>query len=329
MQNPLISIVIPTYNRAELLRGALQSLVCQKTEGKFAFEIIVVDNASTDATIAVFEETVNNSPDVIIRYIYEKTPTHPDALNRGVKESSGEWIAFFDDDELAEPEWLLELFNAALETGARIIGGPVHLDLRQEELAKLSSICRIVLREIRPYSDLHRYVGIELPGSGNALIAREVFNAVGMFDNSMVTGSCDRDFVTRARLAGFDMWYTPKAVVRHHISKKRLLPEFFRWEQLKGGTQSAYYDFKYRGTGKMLFYCIARISKSLIINLPLIFIGWIRRDHRTVLGRKCLLWRAEGYTRKTLSLIAPGLFPQDRFFTTIEIRRGRTDGINS
>lgn len=57
-----ISVNVCTYNRAEMLRGALESLICQKTDGKFSYEIVVVDNASTDTTKAVVEEVATKSP---------------------------------------------------------------------------------------------------------------------------------------------------------------------------------------------------------------------------------------------------------------------------
>ena len=55
MEMPLISVIIPTYNREEMLRDALESLLCQETGGEFSYEIVVVDNASTDDSVAIVE----------------------------------------------------------------------------------------------------------------------------------------------------------------------------------------------------------------------------------------------------------------------------------
>lgn len=319
MEKPLISIVIPTYNRSEMLRGALQSLICQENDGKFSYEIVVVDNASTDATKTIFDEFVMSRPDITLRYVYEETKGHPHALSKAVKESRGKWIAFFDDDQLAEPDWLRQLYNTALQTGAPIVGGQVHLDLPREELSRLGSICRRELRENKFYKDVHRYEGKDLPGSGNVLVARTVFDSIGLFDSLFLTWASDSDFFLRARAAGFDMWYTPKAVIRHRIPLSRLKPENWRLNALMNGETLAYLSYKHKGGNKMLLLGILRIGQALFINLPLLFYGWIRRNQGEVLGRKCLLWRAEGYILRMFSLLVPNLFPQHRFFALLDL----------
>src|SRR5690606_23720393 len=113
--------------------------------------------------------------------------------NRGVAEARGQWLAFFDDDQFAEPDWLLELFNAAHTTGAGVVGGRVALDLPPEQLKRLGPVGRGALREVSYYDRLHPYEGKALPGAGNALVARKVFEAVGNFDESMINGGSDSD----------------------------------------------------------------------------------------------------------------------------------------
>ena len=126
-----ISVSVCTYNRAEILHGALESLICQETDGKFSYEIIVVDNASTDDTKAVVEQIIKTSP-MPIRYILEEDKGVAQARNRGVKESQGTWIAFFDDDQLAERDWLKNLLDIALQMGADCVGGTILIYFQQE-----------------------------------------------------------------------------------------------------------------------------------------------------------------------------------------------------
>ena len=331
MQDTMVSIIIPSYNRCDMLRGALESLVCQGTDGRFSFEIIVVDNGSTDNTREVFDEIARHHPSVPFRYVYEPAPSHPDALNRGVREARGKWMAFIDDDELAEKDWLLELVQTAGRRSAKVVGGPFCLNLRdltEGELCSLGPVARKVLRDYKPYAVEQRFEGSNLPGSGNVMIAKEVFEAVGYFDNSIVTGMCDRDFDARAQAAGFDIWYNPKALVWHRVSKNRLSPRYFKWEQLKGGAQAARHDFKFGGRWKAIFFCCAKIAKTLLVNFPGLAYGVVAGNQRLVLDRKLSIWRMEGYARRTLSLIAPGIFAQRSFLSSIEIRKGRTDGIN-
>jgi len=187
MNNITVSIVVPTYNRADWLGGALDSLVGQQTGGKLSYEIVVVDNASRDATKDVVQRAAEAS-EVPIRYFYEETPGDAPARNRAVQESRGDWLAFFDDDQFAEPDWVMKLHEAALQTGAAIVGGPVHLDVSEEQLKELSLPCRELLRETRLYEEIHPYVGRQLPGTGNSMVERAVFDAVGPFDTTMPNG---------------------------------------------------------------------------------------------------------------------------------------------
>ncbi|MCH8829851.1 MAG: glycosyltransferase family 2 protein, partial [Planctomycetes bacterium] len=114
MTNPEISVVVCTYNRAAMLRDAITSLVALKTNGLFRYDILVVDNASTDTTADVVAEISENA-DVIVRRVLEEKQGVVPARNRGVAEANGTWIAFFDDAQLADDAWLLRLWETAHE----------------------------------------------------------------------------------------------------------------------------------------------------------------------------------------------------------------------
>jgi len=326
MESPLISVIMPTYNRADMLRGALESLMRQEAGGAFSYEIIVVDNASTDGTKAVVHQVAAESP-VPVRYYHQDVPGDAPTRNCGVTHARGEWLAFVDDDELAAPDWLRQLFRAAQETGAPIIGGAVHLDLPQEVLNRLSRFVRTTsLREIDYYPNIHPYTGKRLPGTGNALVARKVIESVGAFDASKVCGESDSDFFLRVKTAGMALYYTPHAIVRHRVAPNRLTTEYFRWDAQQGCNAFAGLDFKYKGRRWLIVRCVARIAHALLVVVPKLVWGWLRRDPREVLGQKVRLWRTEGYARGTLAILAPAWFPQERYFANLEFRRGRIVG---
>ena len=143
---PLISVIVCSYNREETLREALRSLVNQETKGEFIFEILVVDDASTDNTKNVVKD-IDSSSCIPIKYVLEKGRGIPYARNRGIREVQAEWIAFFDDDQLAEPDWLWWLFKTASETGGHIIGGVRRLKLMQDQELRLGPMSREILGE--------------------------------------------------------------------------------------------------------------------------------------------------------------------------------------
>src|SRR5205809_1380614 len=115
---PDISIVVCTQNRAEMLRGALASLYDLDADG-FSYEIVVIDNGSTDATPEVIAaaEAESRNP---LRRIYEPEKGIVSARNRGIREARGRWIAFFDDDQIANSKWLAELYRGANAKHCRV-----------------------------------------------------------------------------------------------------------------------------------------------------------------------------------------------------------------
>jgi glucosyl-dolichyl phosphate glucuronosyltransferase len=319
----IISVIVPTYNRALWLKDALYSLIAQQTGEMFDVEIIVIDNCSADDTKEIVEEIIHTTT-LSISYLFEPEKGDSSARNCGLKRARGDWIAFFDDDQIAEPDWLLELWRAAKMLDACIVGGSVKVDLSEEKLEELGPFIRPILRETNHYSTFHPYTGNRLPGTCNSMVARNVFCQVGLFNTSKHTGS-DFDFFLRARSQGFSLWYTPHALIHHRIPDARLTTAYFRWESLSGSSMdTAHFDLIYKGMPAVIFLCCARVLKALVIHLPLIFFAVLTGDAAKAVSHKTRLWRAEGYTRRTLADLFPNLFAQKQFFDSLEFRKGRT-----
>ncbi|MEO8494729.1 MAG: glycosyltransferase [Planctomycetota bacterium] len=320
---PTISVIMPTFNRAGWLADALASLSRQQTGDRFAMEIVVCDNASTDATADVVAAAAKSSP-IPIRYCCQSKPGDAPTRNRALREAVGEWLAFFDDDQIAPENWLSELYAAVDKTSGSIIGGAVQLDLTAEQRDEFGSYLRVALRETELYPRLQPYLRQALPGTGNALVSRSVFEAIGNFDESFVGGGSDHDFFARARAAGFALWYAPQAVIRHRVEPRRLSTAHLRRDSLSGGAGYAeQVDFKRRGLSWTLGCGLARIAQALLVHAPSMLAARLRRDRGQVLGHRIRLWRTEGYLRRCLALAAPRLFPQQDFFDTLSYGHGR------
>lgn len=116
----MISVVVCTFNRADVLRIALESL-CQQTLDKTEYEVIVVDNNSTDETPQVVREFEYHGN---VRYVLEKTQGLSPARNRGWQEANGEYVGYTDDDCRLPEQWLDVAHRIVTERTPHAFGGP-------------------------------------------------------------------------------------------------------------------------------------------------------------------------------------------------------------
>lgn len=309
MNSIQVSIVICTYNRAELLRQALVSL--QDLRADVDFEIVVVDNQSTDDTQEVIA-AVSERSGVAIRSFIESNRGISFARNRGIKEARGEWIASIDDDEVADPDWLMNLLTTALSKDVRCVGGRVELQLAQDRIAAMSPVCRVLLGESAGKSLQQRYSRRLTPGAGNLLIHRSVFDEIGLYDEDLHEGGEDTDLYRRMRRAGIEAWYTPDAVIRHYLPDYRLSDQYLFWCAERNGWHVAKREHRERGTLLFPVVLTARVGQLLVSFLPRYLLARALNRPDESLGARCLLTRSKGYIMCGLSLTVPRLFPESR-----------------
>ena len=96
-----ITVILCTYNRCEELAGALQSIALSQVASSVTWEVLVVDNNSTDQTRSIVENFCRQYPGHF-RYLFEAQPGKSYALNAGIANASGEVLAFVDDDVTVE-----------------------------------------------------------------------------------------------------------------------------------------------------------------------------------------------------------------------------------
>lgn len=318
---PDVTVVVCTYNRADLLRDALASLFELETGGRLRYELLVVDNASTDGTPAVVAEAERTAP-VPCRGVRECVQGVAAARNRGVREASAPWIAFFDDDQIADPRWLAELMAFAAGKKALCVGGANQLLFASDAPPGLAPVCRWMLGETMGGEEPCRAVGRLAPGAGNLLIHKSVFDRVGLFDGSLKTAGEDGELFRRVEAAGIEAWYTPRAVMHHIVPSYRTRPDYLRWKSLGCGRLRAERDFE-RGAARVMALTTARLGHAALVAVPrsLWFRAWGKRGR--ALGDSCIAWRAWGYFRTALRLLAPRVFPQREFMERLEHRSER------
>ena len=322
-QHPTISVIVCTYDRCKLLGLALDSLATQTTSDLFTYEVIVVDDASADDTCAVVMRC-SDSSSISIRYIRADGHGISAARNIGIKNSSSEWVAFFDDDQLADSHWLLSLFRAAKETRSWCVGGRRLLRFMEKPEFDFDRTCRTTLGEIDYGPERMICSAKNSPAAGNLLLKRALFESIGTFDESVTNGGEETDLFIRVRRAGMDPLYVPDAIAYHLIPAYRTKDEYFRWASLRYGDSFANRDYMERGAVKLMLTCVARIAQVLILKSPSYVIDIITNAPQHGLGCKCYFWRTRAYLSKSISLIAPRIFRNESLTSTVQFRKERS-----
>lgn len=319
-----ISILVPSFNRAHYLNGALETLTRQETDDRFDYEVVVIDNASKDNTRQVVEAFAATC-DVPVRYLYEPVPGDAPPRNKGIEGTTSDWLAFFDDDQFAETGWLLNLLNTAEAKNTRIVGGPVHLDLDPQICAELSEGCRSTLREMKPYQVDQPYAANVIPGTGNMMVRRSLFHDVGLFVVNIKEGGSDWKLVEDARAFGETPWFSVNASIRHRVEENRMTPAYFRWDSQNGGVSAADVDYRKMGLGAVIFKGGARLLR-IAPRMPLLLADAIRPPKYGSSQSQMMWWRTTGYLRRMVTLLAPKVFPQKAFHEYVDFRTGRIVG---
>jgi glycosyltransferase involved in cell wall biosynthesis len=208
---PKVSVVIPTYNRARFLRAAVRTVLDQTFQD---FEIVIVDDASSDDTPAV----VASLGDGRIKYIrHEQNRRIAGARNTGVSSSAGEYIAFLDDDDEWRPR-KLEQQVQILDISAPTVGA-VYTAFAQVDVASGNVVG--VITPVKRGHILHELGSRNWVGTASTVcVRRQCFEEVGLFDESVAFGE---EYDMWIRIAHrFDFRYIDEVLVGYGLHARRL-----------------------------------------------------------------------------------------------------------
>jgi glycosyltransferase involved in cell wall biosynthesis len=215
-----ISAIICTRNRAKYLGQAIQSLTEQDLPIA-DYEIVVVDNDSTDSTKQVVQDLAVGISN--LRYVFENNPGLSNARNRGIKEAVAPVVAFLDDDALADRGWLtgiLDAFDMLPQPAS--VGGPVQpwWEVPPPRWFPESFIgCHF-----RYYGAAARWYNhpVEHPIGCNMAFLKQRVLDVGGFNAALQNYNDETELISRLVEAGGKLYYQPLATVRHLVGKERL-----------------------------------------------------------------------------------------------------------
>jgi glycosyltransferase involved in cell wall biosynthesis len=241
-----ISVIISTYSRAEDLHLTLEGFQKLHIPPGFGWELLVVDNASTDHTPAVCKAYAAKLP---LRYLFEARQGQNYAHNRAVAEARAKLLLFTDDDVDTDPDWLLEIFTASTRrSDASIFGGKVISRWQTpppkwfvENQDMLRSNPRVDLGEdeiVFSKPDAPRLIGANLAFRKSVFQEERFCEALGPRGDGSRSGQVgpgELDLERRLMARGHKGLYVPGAVVYHRDPPHRMTEKYIRHWYAQGG----------------------------------------------------------------------------------------------
>jgi glycosyltransferase involved in cell wall biosynthesis len=257
------TIIVPTRNRSRALIGCLSSLVKQ-TVSPGEFEILIIDNASTDHTPATSALFIQLHRDHRIRYIPEPVPGLLSGRHRGAVEASADLLCFVDDDIIADPSWLEFVLKAFSDPNVHLVGGPSiarfekpapfwieHFSVEIPEGRYLDSLSLI---DLGPFV---RAIAPNLVFGLNFSIRKQTLFELGGFHPDGVPtplvryrGDGETGLASKILETGYKSLYHPGARVEHIICADRLQLDYLKNRRFLQGVSDSYTQIRRIGATK-------------------------------------------------------------------------------
>lgn len=228
-----ISVVICTYNRAQMLVESIRAIINQNFPSN-GFEIIIVDNNSSDNTKQIVEKFLPRSK-VSIRYLFEGKQGLSFARNTGINAASGEIVAFVDDDIDAGNDWLTAVVEAFSSSHVACVGGPIRPIWLVEKPKWLTEQWYpfLSVSEFEAAKVSGDFIGPNYPWGANIAFRRLVLNELGGFPTNL--GRIGKTLLSGEEVAlcmkieecGYRIAYAPNAIIYHKIPPERLTKRWF------------------------------------------------------------------------------------------------------
>ena len=232
------TVAIPTYNGAQRLPKLLEALRSQIVPADMTWDVLVVDNNSTDSTAEVVAHYQNDWPDTSqLRYCVEPRQGAAYARQRAIGDSDSTWVGLLDDDSIPAADWVAQggqFGQAHPQAGA--FGGQIHGDFESPpgpDFRRIQSFLAIRERGDKP----HRYEPetLNLPPTAAVVVRRDAWLGsvpptpmlVGRVGASMMGGE-DFEVMLHMHHHGWEIWYTPTMHAYHQIPSWRLERDYLQ-----------------------------------------------------------------------------------------------------
>jgi glycosyltransferase involved in cell wall biosynthesis len=255
-----VSIVICTFNRADLLRDTLTSMQAMIVPSDCVVEIVVVDNNSTDNTPAVVAESARLGPIPVVP-LTERHQGKSFALNTALARARGDVLALTDDDVITAPDWLQRIVEGFRARDVTFIFGKVlprwgrhpPPELLTPRAQEIWGPLAIVDYGDEPVEYTAGNTGLRLPIGANLAFSRAALVAaggwrpdLGKVNNTLISGEDHEIFMRLRRRGLYAGYYDPDLTVQHFVPAQRLTRHYFRrWFFWNGKTCALMLDDLY------------------------------------------------------------------------------------
>ncbi|MBX3256854.1 MAG: glycosyltransferase [Chitinophagaceae bacterium] len=237
--NPVISVIICTYNRDKYLPQALDSITAQSFD-KLLFELIVIDNNSTDRTAIIVKDFITAHPELCATYYFEERKGLGFARNRGLEEASGSILCYVDDDAILSKGYL-ESVDSFFRHYADAVGAGGKVIPKYESGTEPPWMSKFLDgfvgrvdygKNIKQFDDKMKY-----PAGCNMIYRKDILIKVGGFNNDLTFRSDDKDIFLKLKKSYDQIYYLPSAYVYHYVDSHRLGFHNFKRLFLKTGNE--------------------------------------------------------------------------------------------
>lgn len=268
----MISVIIPTYNGVDMLCKSLPTWF-EQTLLKDEYEVIVVDNRSTDDTKQYVESLLPEFKNLI--YLYEPKPGATNARHAGAHRAKGEYLVFADNDGLFNPECLTEILKVYYANkDCAAVACKIEIQWDGEEPEWIAPY-KYMLGQL-DYGDKVSYSTNYYLNGGLMSVRKDVFERLGGFNPDLIgpylIGDGDLGFVKKLHAEQAIIGWTPKAIMKHmqlvakHGSKQGMALHFYN-----NGIADSYANYRAQG-----FLMNSRMWKYLLLKIGVVAKKWLQ-----------------------------------------------------
>ncbi|KEI65797.1 Polypeptide N-acetylgalactosaminyltransferase 6 [Planktothrix agardhii NIVA-CYA 126/8] len=231
------TVVIPTYNGASRVPDVLEKLRSQTGTENITWEIIVVDNNSSDQTADVVQNIIASWQEVFpLKYVFEAQQGAAFARQRGLEEAQGELIGFLDDDNWPDENWVAQAHDfARVYPQAGAYGGQIHGVYEVPPPENFKAIEGfLAIRERGPEPNRYQPQVLSLPPGAAMVVRKQVWSEVvpkqpqmsGKLPGGKMVQGDDWEPLMYLHKAGWEIWYNPSMHTYHQIPAWRLQRDY-------------------------------------------------------------------------------------------------------